>query len=206
MNKIRMKGKEVKNALEEAAQTLGKKLEDLEYRVISEGKPGVLGVFGGEEAEVEAWEKISPADESKIVLQEILNYLGLMAVSEIKGQVADDVELNIKGEDLGPVIGKEGATLKALQTIISSMVSHGFGRKIRVYVDAGGYRERQEQALVRLAKEAAGDVEQSGQEKVLPPMSASDRRVIHMALKDMDKIQTFSRGEGEGRRLVIAPK
>lgn len=206
MNKVKMKGKDVASALDAAAQVLGKKVEELDHRVIGEGKPGMLGVFGGEEAEVEAWEKVGPGEEARAVLQEILNMLGLLAISEIKAEEGEEVNLNIKGEELGQVIGKEGATLKALQTIVSSMVSHSFGKKVRVFIDAGGYRERQEKALVRLATEAALDVERSGHEKVLPPMTASDRRVIHIALKEMDKVQTFSKGEGADRRLVIAPK
>jgi spoIIIJ-associated protein len=206
MKKIKMKGKEVAEALAGAAKVLGKMTDQLEYKVLNEGRPGVLGVFGGEEAEIEAWEKIPPAQEAQDVLQEIINKIGLMAISEIKKDAGDEVEINIKGEELGQAIGKEGATLMALQTIVSSMVSNAYGRKIRVYIDAGGYRERHEQALARLASEAAKDVIESGKEKALPPMSAADRRIIHMSLAENDKVQTYSEGEGAERRLIIAPK
>jgi len=206
MKKLRMKGKDAEGALDAAAKVLGKNRDQLEYKVISEGKPGMLGVFGGEEAEIEAWEKKSPASEAQDSLQEILNLMGLMAISEIKKDEGDEVGLNIKGEELGQAIGKDGATLQSLQTILSSMICNAFGRKIRVNLDAGGYREKQEQALIRLAGEAAKDVEETGQEKELPPMSAADRRVIHMSLAENAKVQTFSEGEGPDRRLIIAPK
>lgn len=206
MNKIRMKGKDVNEAAEAAAKVLGKKKDEIQYRIIGEGKPGMLGVFGGEEAEIEAWEKTTPGEAAKEILQEIIDKLGLLAISELKGEDEESVSLNIKGEELGQIIGKEGATLMALQVIVSSMISKAFERRARVYIDAGGYRERQEKALERLAIEAAKDVEKSGIEKVLPPMSAADRRIVHLCLKDNDKIQTFSKGEGADRRLVIAPK
>ena len=206
MKKLSMKGKDVKEAIAAAAKVLGENEENIGYRVIGEGRPGVLGVFGGEEAEIEAWKKSAPGEEAKAVLQEIVDKIGLMAIAELVAEREGEIELNIKGAELGQVIGKEGATLKAIQTIIGAMVSHEFKAKIRVYVDAGGYKERQEKALERLAIEAAKDVEESGKEKVLPPMAASDRRIIHISLKDSNSVQTFSKGEGSDRRVVIAPK
>ncbi|MFA4967250.1 MAG: RNA-binding cell elongation regulator Jag/EloR, partial [Candidatus Margulisiibacteriota bacterium] len=182
MNKIKMNGKDVNEAVESAAKVLGKSKDEVQYRVIREGKPGMLGVFGGEEAEIEAWAKTTPGENAKEALQEIINKLGLLAIVELKAEEEEAASLNIKGEDLGQIIGKEGATLMALQVLVSSIVSRTFEKKMRVYVDAGGYRERQEQAIERLAIEAAKDVEKSGLEKVLPPMSAADRRIVHLCL------------------------
>jgi spoIIIJ-associated protein len=206
MRKTRIKGKTIEEAVDAAAKILGLERGQVEYRVISEGKPGILGVFGGEEAEVEAREKIGPGQMACDVLQEILNYMGLLAVAELKEEGTGEATVNIKGEDLGQIIGKEGAMLKALQILVSTMVGREFAERVRIYLDAGGYRERHENALKRLAQEAAKDVEATGNEKVLPPMSAADRRVIHMLFKDSEKISTYSKGEGADRRLVIAPK
>ena len=166
MNIVRMKGKDINEAVEAAAKVLGKNKDEIQYRVIGEGKPGMLGMFGGEEAEIEAWEKTAPGEAAKEILQEIIDKLGLLAIAELKGEDEESVSLNIKGEDLGQIIGKEGATLMALQIIVSSMISKAFERRARVYIDAGGYRERQEQAIERLAIEAAKDVEKTGIEKV----------------------------------------
>lgn len=206
MKKILAKGKNVEEAVENGLKILGLTREQVEIREISEGKPGVLGVFGGEEAEVELRQKTTRAEDACETLQEILNRLGLMAVSEIVSEEANTVMLNVKGEDLGKVIGKDGAMLMALQTLTSTIASRDFEERVRVYIDAGGYKSKQEQALSRLAEEAAKDVIESGQEKVLPPMSAADRRIVHVALKDMQGVQTYSQGEGADRRLVIAPK
>lgn len=206
MKKIRMKGKSVDEAVAGGLKVLGIEKDKADIKIISEGKPGVLGVFGGEAAEVEIREKLGKEEDAVEVLQEILNLMGLMAVSEAAGREGEDIMLNIKGEELGRVIGKDGATLKSIQILVSSIVSRDFGEKVRVFVDAGGYREKYDASLIRLAKEAANDVEQTGQEKHLPPMSAADRRVVHVALKDSDKVTTYSEGEGAERRLIIAPK
>jgi len=206
MKNVTTKGKTIEEAVLAGAKILGVERDRVEYRIISEGKPGVLGVFGGEEAEVEVREKTSKTETANQALQDILDKMGLMAISEVQEEGEEGIILNIKGEDMGRIIGKEGETLKALQNIVTAMVSHEFAEKVRIYLDAGGYRERHNNALERLAGECVKDVEESGEEKVLPPMSASDRRIIHMFLKDSDKVQTFSRGEGAERRLIIAPK
>ncbi|MFA4905795.1 MAG: RNA-binding cell elongation regulator Jag/EloR [Candidatus Margulisiibacteriota bacterium] len=206
MKKIRMKGKSVDEAIAGGLKVMGVEKDRAEIRVVSEGKAGVLGMFGGEEAEVEIKEKLGKDEDAVEVLQEILNRMGLMAVSEAAGREGEDILLNIKGEELGRVIGKDGATLKSIQVLVSSIVSRDFGEKVRVFVDAGGYREKHDASLIRLAIEAAKDVEQAGQEKRLPPMSAADRRVVHVALKDNDKVTTYSEGEGAERRLIIAPR
>lgn len=206
MKKIRIKGKSVDDAVEDGLKILGLSKEDTSILVLFEGRPGVLGVFGGEDAEVEIKQKMTCGEDAKEILQEIINRLELMAVCDVLTEGDRFVNLEIKGEDLGKIIGKEGAMLQALQILVSSMVGRDFNERIRVNIDAGGYKSKQDQALCRLAKEAASDVAQSGVEKVLPPMSSKDRRVIHEFLQSDSGVQTFSRGEGSDRRLVIAPK
>lgn len=206
MKKIKMKGKSIEGAIENALKTLGLKREEIEYSVISEGKGGMLGIIGGEEAEIEVRQKLTKEKAGEEFIQEILNSMKLMAAAEGKEEEPGRININIKGEDLGQIIGKEGNTLSALQVLAGAALSRWFAEKVRVYVDAGGYKEKRADALRRLARDAAKDVAASGQEKVLPPMNAAERRIIHMALAEEPKVQTYSKGEGADRRLVIAPK
>lgn len=206
MKKIRVKGKTVEEATENGSKILGIPKEDLTVKVISEGKSGLLGVFGGEEAEVEVMKKVSMGEGAKEVLQNILNELRFMAIAEVASEEDGVIILDVKGEDLGKVIGKDGAMLKALQIIVSNIVGRTFGVRGKVYVDAGGYRSKHEKALSRIAEDAAKDVVETGQEKTLPHMSPADRRIIHVALKANTDVETYSVGEGPDRKLVIAPK
>lgn len=205
MKKIRMKGKSVDDAVKAALEVLGGKEEDASVVVISEGKAGVLGVIGGEEAEVEVVLKQGTAEDAKQILQDILDKMSFVAAVESKA-VEDVVKLDIKGEDMGRIIGKEGATLKALEILVASALRKIYGERVRISIDAGGYREKRGKALERLAKDAADEVAKSGEEKALPHMSAADRRIIHMFLRDNPKVTTFSRGEGRERRLIIVPR
>lgn len=206
MKSVRMKGKSVEEATNAALAVLGATMEQTEVKVISEGRPGVLGVIGGEEAEVEVVVREAPGKEASQILQDILDKMGFLAVAELVGEGEEGVKLAVKGEDMGRIIGKEGAMLKALEVIVGAVLRKGFGMGIRVHIDAGGYRDKRVQALERLAAEVAEEVEKSGEEKVLPCMEASDRRAIHVYLQNNPNVVTFSRGEGRERRLVIAPK
>ena len=206
MDKITFKGGSLEEALDGAAKVLEISREDMDHKVITEGKAGMLGLIGGKETEIEAWKKVPINEEAKEVMQEILNKIGLMAVAEAALGEQGEVQVDVKGDDLGQIIGKDGATLMAIQVLISTALSNRHSRRVRVYVDAGGYKERQAKAIERVARSAAEDVEQSGAEKILPPMSAAERRIVHMALKDNSKVTTHSEGEGKERHLIISPK
>lgn len=207
MKNVRFKGKNVEEATKGACEVLGLSKDQVRVKVINEGKPGMLGMIGGEEAEVEVTEKLEVAETAQQVLQEILDKMGMLAIAEAQPGDEESVVLNVKGEDMGRIIGKDGSMLKSLQLLVSIIVNKGSEEdRKRILVDAGGYMEKHESALKRLALDAAKDVEKSGIEKILPPMSAHDRRIIHMALKDYPNVTTLSKGMGRDRRLIIAPK
>jgi spoIIIJ-associated protein len=185
---------------------LGVSREQVEVKIISEGRPGVLGVIGGEEAEVEVILKEGLGEEARQALQNILDKMGFLAMAEVTREEDGQVVLEVRGEDMGRIIGKEGSMLRALEIIVSTMLFKLFSKPVSVIIDAGGYRKKRAGALERLADEVAEEVWRTGEEKALPPMSSSDRRIIHLHLSNNPKVMTFSRGEGKERRLVIAPK
>ena len=165
-----------------------------------------MGIIGTKETEIEAWKKISLEEEAKEMMQEILNQMHLMAIAEARTGEQGEILIDVKGEDLGQIIGKDGATLNAMQILISTALSRKQGRRVKTYIDAGGYKQKQAKAIERLAMKAAEDVEKTKKEKILPPMSAAERRIVHMALKDNTSITTHSEGQGKDRRLIISPK
>lgn len=205
MKKIRMKGKTVDEAKKAALEVLGGEEEKAKITVIAQGKSGMLGMIGGEDAEVEVVLKEGIAEDARHMLQEILDKMAFLAIAEAKEEGEGSV-LSIKGEDLGRIIGKEGGTLRALEILVGSMMSRVYDERVRISIDAGGYREKREKALMRLASEVAEEVEKTGQEKALPALDARDRRTIHMHIKENPKVTSYSQGEGKDRRLIIAPR
>ncbi|MEA3493248.1 MAG: RNA-binding cell elongation regulator Jag/EloR [Candidatus Margulisiibacteriota bacterium] len=205
MKRITMKGKSVDDAVEAALAVLGGKKEDAKINILSEGKKAMLGMIGGEEAEVEVILKGKVEEDAKQMLQDILDKMGFLTKVDSKKE-EDSIELKVKGEDMGRIIGKDGTTLKSLEILVGSMLRNAIGEKIRVNIDAGDYKEKRKSALERLAQNVADEVVQTGQEKAMPHMNAADRRLVHLALQESAKVTTFSRGEGRERRLVVAPR
>lgn len=114
--------------------------------------------------------------------------------------------IDISGEDLGVLIGPRGETLDSLQYLSRLMVSHKLHRRANFVVDVEGFRQRREQALTRLAERMADKVRQRGEPIGLEPMSAYERRIVHMTLRDATDVYTESTGEGRQRRVRIIPK
>ena len=180
--------------------------ENVDIRIITEGEPGVLGVFGGKEAEVEVKLKMDIAEEAKNILQDVLDKMGFIANVYIQDNTEENVFLDIKGDDLSRIIGKDGATLSSLQYLVSVMANKGKEKRKRVEVDCGGYRKKQERRVEKIASETAEEVEISGKEIELPPMNARERRIVHMAIKNLPKVSSYSIGEKNDRRVVVYPK
>ncbi|MBS2017288.1 MAG: KH domain-containing protein [Deltaproteobacteria bacterium] len=118
---------------------------------------------------------------------------------------ADEIRLEIEGPDAGRVIGKRGSVLEAIQ-YLTTRVAHKPGEpRKHIAVDAEGYRARHEDQLGEMAKKLARRVAKEGKVITFDPMSARDRRVVHMALKDIPEVRTESHGEGPDRRVQIIP-
>jgi len=122
--------------------------------------------------------------------------------------IVDDgsvIKVDIEGPDLGQVIGRHGNTLDALQHISYRAVSNDRSDMRRVEVDAGGWRERRAVELREIADDAADEAVESGSSVALPPMSASERRVVHEYLREREDVDTTSEGREPERRLIVEP-
>ncbi|MBU0629907.1 MAG: KH domain-containing protein [Candidatus Margulisbacteria bacterium] len=206
MKSVKMKGKNVEDATKAAVAVLGVDRDLVEIRVINEGKAGMMGLIGGEEAEVEGIVKESGAEEAKQILQNILDKMGFLAMTEISSQKEDNIVISIKGEDMGRIIGKSGSMLKSLETLINAMIWKYMGKRFYISIDAGGYKDKREQALQRLATDVADEVIRTGESKAMPRLEPSDRRIIHIFLQEDGRVKTYSEGEGKDRKLIVAPK
>jgi spoIIIJ-associated protein len=116
------------------------------------------------------------------------------------------VELGIHGEYGGILIGRRGETLGALQFLAGLLTSRRAERRVRVILDAEGYRERRARLLRDVAMRAAERAQRYRQPIFLDPMVPAERRVVHMTLADHPGVSTHSVGEGDSRRVVISPR
>jgi len=118
----------------------------------------------------------------------------------------NDVHVEIDGNDTGYLIGYRGEVLNSLQTILTNVASKDLNCKVKVLLNIGGYREKREKDLENLAMKIAGSVIKNRKSITLEPMSAYERKIIHLKLQDNDKVETYSVGEEPYRKIVIALK
>ncbi|WP_309571996.1 protein jag [Deinococcus sp.] len=118
----------------------------------------------------------------------------------------DALEADITGESAARLAGRDGRTLGAIEVLAYTVLAKQDGRgELRVRVDVGGFRKRQADTLTKLAERLAVQVAKSGESHEMQPMPASERRVIHIALKEHPDVMSESVGEGSSRRLIIRP-
>jgi spoIIIJ-associated protein len=145
-----------------------------------------------------------PAELLQELLEEIADAMDLdveVVVEEADGMLMGRVE----GDEVGPFIGRRGHTIDAIQHLAQRIALQGEGSRMRIVVDADGYRERRAEALREDADDAAEEALRSGHAVELEPMPASERRVVHEHLRDRDDVRTHSEGEEPDRYLVITP-
>ncbi|MGO8678349.1 MAG: protein jag [Limisphaerales bacterium] len=145
--------------------------------------------------------------EPKVTLESLLNLLGLSASVE-EHRLEDGILLDVKTEDSGRLIGRQGQTLSDLQYITNRLLFQQDPSVPKVMVDVSGYRAQAREALVKKAKEAAEKVRRWGDVVELEPLNAFDRRIIHQALKDDPSIETHSvEVQGtEKKAILLRPK
>ena len=186
----------------------------VKFQVVSEGERGLLGV-GYSPARViaivdaEAADAPAPApDESELaatvreLLERIAREIGVHAQLAIE---EDDETLtaSFAGRDLGLLIGKHGQTIDALQYLANAIVFRGQDDRKAIVVDAAGYRERRKASLDALAVRSAERAVATGERVELEPMTAVERKVVHLRLKDYPGVETSSEGTEPNRCVVV---
>jgi spoIIIJ-associated protein len=150
-----------------------------------------------------------PLDLARTVLQRIVDSISSDAKISAEAN-SERVFLEVAGGNAGLLIGKKGQTLEAMQTLVEKIVNkhsnNSNGDRIRVQVDVAGYLETRKANLEKLALRLADKSKRICKPISLGQMSAYDRRIVHLALKNDPGVRTRSRGEGHVRKLVIFPK
>ena len=149
-------------------------------------------------------------DRTEATISRLLFLMGLQAqVSAHYGEAREDrrpIMVDIRGTDLGILIGRRGETLDAFQYVASLMVGKEVGQFVHLIVDVEGHRDRRQRQLQQLARRMAEQVIKTGRKLTLEPMTASERRIIHMELRDHPAVTTQSAGEDPHRKVTILPK
>jgi spoIIIJ-associated protein len=126
-----------------------------------------------------------------------------------KALVAEDSEMRIMVEvvttEAGLIIGAEGETLNAIQTLVRAITSVDNTERVPIMIDCQGYRGRREETLREQAQALAEQVKETGKEAVMEGLTAYERRIVHLALQEYGGVSTYSEGEGGQRHLIVSP-
>jgi spoIIIJ-associated protein len=226
----------VEDAVAQGAAQLGTSPDRLEVEILDEGGKGLFGLgsrlarvrltLRPDESgmppapRAEDWIDQPVGDEDQLeavrvtreIIDELLQRMDIDARVEASwGETHEDgkirpLQVNIRGSDLSILIGRRGETLAALQYITRLIVGREMRRPIAVVIDVEGYRARRERQLRQLARRMADQAVESGRIAVLEPMPASERRIIHLELRERPDIVTESVGEGVHRKVTIVPR
>lgn len=187
-----------------------------ESKPATKAEPEVV-IEGPEADEEEAVEGDEVVNEETMqiaanVVRDLLEKMRVKAMINSKiGEAADEVDsrvimIDILGDDLSFLIGRHSEVLHSLQYITSLIVGREVGHWVPLIIDVQGYRERRERQLRQMASRMADQVAKTGRRISLEPMTATERRIIHLALRDNSEITTESIGEEPNRKVVIYPK
>ena len=202
----------VEEAEELALKELGADRSEVEVEILSRGKAGFLGI-GAELAQVRVTRVSAeePANVASLAVEVINNILGPAKVNVVTTlRAAHDSEvggpiIDLTGEDSGLLIGRRGQTLSALQFLTNLILRQEVGESVRVVLDVEHYRQRREASLKDMAAKVATRVHETGRSITLEPMSAADRRIIHLSLANHPGVSTESVGFGDDRKVSVNP-
>ena len=198
-------GDSIERALAAACSELGVDPDQVEYEVIQAPEKKKFGLFGGADAKVRVYINITPSQRAAEYLKNVLNLMGLSDIEIDMKEEDNTAEIELKGEDVGYVIGRRGETLDALQYLSGLVANHGEEDYYRVTINTGNYREKREVTLENLGKKLAYKVVKTGKSLNLEPMNPYERRIIHTAVQKVNGAISFSEGEILNRHVVIAP-
>jgi spoIIIJ-associated protein len=206
MPSIEVTGKTIEEALDGALKQLDVPPERVEVEVLQEPSGGVLGM-GGAEARIRVTVLRAHALVAERLLVEVLERMGIEATVEhrLDGRDEGPAIIDIRGADLGALIGWRGDTLRALQLLLNNMVRREMPDSEPVVLDIERYRARREESVGDLARRVADRAKQNQERIGLEPMQPFERRAVHTALADDPEVTTESEGEEPDRRVVISP-
>lgn len=206
MEFVEFSGKTVDDAITNALVSLGTTSDQIEYEVIEKGSNGILG-FGSKDAVIKVARKSTPEDVVRDFLTEVFDKMNLEVEIITKfDEIEGVIDIELKGPEMGVLIGKRGQTLDSLQYLTNLAVNRKSDNYLRVKIDTEDYRRRRKETLENLAKNMAYKVKRTKRPVSLEAMNPYERRIIHSALQNDKYVVTHSEGEEPYRHVVITLK
>lgn len=202
MKSVVVEGNSVEDAIQDALNRLEAQRDQVDIEVLEEGSRGFLGLIGAKSAKVRVNLKVTPESALREFLNNVIKALEMDAGFNVWFE--DDYwRADFFGKDIRFIIGRRGETLNSLQLLTNLAVNKQLEDRVRVVLDAEGYRGRREETLRRLARRIADRVQRTKKDVMLEPMPPQERRIIHLELQNNQRVATRSKGREPYRKVVI---
>ncbi|HIT91168.1 MAG TPA: protein jag [Candidatus Merdenecus merdavium] len=206
MDYIEISAKTIDEAITKALIKLEASSDQIEYEVISEGSSGFLG-FGSKPAVIKVTKKKDISQKAMDFIESVCEKMNIPVEVIVEYQEEQrNMDIVLKGKNMGVLIGKRGQVLDSLQYLTSLVVNKGEPDYIRVKLDTENYRHRRKETLENLARNIAYKVKKTRKSVSLEPMNPYERRLIHSALQNDKYVTTYSEGDEPYRKVVVTLK
>ncbi len=206
MDSIEVPAKTVDDAITEGLIKLGTTSDKIETEIIEKGSSGFLGL-GSRPAIVKIWKKFTIEDHVRNFLSDVFQAMNMnVEINITKNEDEKSINVDLKGDEMGVLIGKRGQTLDSLQYLTNLAVGKQVNEFVKVKIDTEDYRKRRKETLENLARNIAYKVKRTKRPVSLEPMNPFERRVIHSALQNDRYVSTHSEGEEPFRHVVVTLK
>lgn len=214
METFEFEGKTTEDAIENAHRQINLSEDEMEIEILEPGSAGIFGLVGGRKARVKVTitkEEPKPAVENnglEIAREALENILSLIPMEGVAVQAQNTdgtIALDIEGDKSGLLIGRKGRTLDALQFIVNKIVNKTLQKRVQVVVDSENYRQRRKEFLIQMALKMGDKAKKSRKSVSTNLLNPHERRIVHMAIRDDERLETRSRGEGILKKVIIMP-
>ena len=206
MDFIEISAKTVDDAVTEGLIKLGTTSDKIEYEVMEKGSARFFGL-GSKPAKIRIRKKSTVEDHVREFLNNVFRAMGMEVEILIrKSEDEKNIDIELKGSDMGGLIGKRGQTLDSLQYLTNLAVGKQVNEYVKVKIDTEDYRKRRRETLENLAKNIAYKVKRTKRPVSLEPMNPFERRIIHSALQGDRYVNTHSEGDEPYRHVVVTLK
>ncbi len=221
MQTFEFEGKTTEEAIKNASRELNLPRDEMDIEVTDSGSSGIFGLVGGRKAKIKVMiveEEAEAAEETGVLGEEnglavakkaLEDILALIPVegTTVKAEHKDGtIALNIEGDKSGILIGRKGSTLDALQFIVNKIVNKTLEKSTHVVIDSEDYRERRQAFLVQTAVKMGNKAKRIRKPVTTNLLNSHDRRIVHLALREDEDLDTKSRGDGILKKVIIIPR
>lgn len=202
-NWLEFTAKTVDEALTEALIKLETTSDQIEYEIIEKESSGLLGLFS-KPARIRVCKKESVLEIVMNFLTDLFEKMNIQVEVDLKYDEEESViYVDLKGAEMGLLIGKRGQTLDSIQYLTSLVANKNLEDYVKIKMDTENYRERRKETIENLAKNIASKVKKTRKPAYLEPMNPYERRIIHAALQNDKYVETYSEGEEPFRKVVV---